>query len=534
MSTAYYPQGMRTMPAGGLKNASLPSQYVSWKGTGVFSNPIGIAPSNIRPLTNLDSGNVFLSGNFESRVFGKGRRFIPRPIKHYRKGRVIPSQPIRPVNPESNENRMEVDLINYNMERYVKSSECQSNLSGGAGGGGGLIGALFEKPGGFIVKENKVTELSNEIKLNKDCKTCKGTGIIVNYSPNNAYLTNNPQARSQTPKFCCNEEYKAKRRVVSANTNLPRWYNNSNKQYLQNRCKTFTQKSFNFKDPDPIVVRNFLDNTSVTLSEVELAKPGSSLATFNTYRANCYCNSQFFESSQLMLSQKMLQLLWQNDCISEETYNNFLNIKSLNLNNVDNLINSLEGQAKEKSVVIFNRFLNDPYNGLPSKGSVNLKGCELTVYKPSNPQFAKEGAVQSSTRLLKLNVDTISTNTASLYKGLNPNPVYYHNWGDQLVSANQLTRGDVPQYSNYLKNKAQARCTAPSPALIAGVYVYQNKKSCGLGKEMQVYRTPISQPSPYRYYEKPVFTSNHFNQLPRTYNNPSQKIKNSRTLLSSA
>jgi len=534
MSTAYYPQGMRTMPAGGLKNASLPSQYISWKGRGVFSNPIGIAPSNIRPLTNLDSGNVFLSGNFEPRAFGKGRRFIPRPIKHYRKGRVIPNQPIQPVNPGNNENKMEVDLINYNMDRYVKSSETRTNLSGGAGGGGGLIGAMFDKPGGYIVKENRINETSNEIKLNQDCTDCKGTGVIVNYYPNNAYLTNNPEARSQTPNFCCNEEYKAKRRVVSANTNLPKWYNNSNKQYLQNRCKTFTQKSFNFKDSNPVVVRNFLDKSSLTLSEIELAKPGSALATFNTYRANCYCNSQFFESSQLVLSQKMLQLLFENDCISEETYNNFLRVDTLNLISINNLINNLQGQAKEKSIGIFNRFLNDPYNGFPKKGNTNFKGCELAVYKPNNPQFAKEGAVSSSTRLLKLNVDTISTNTASLYKGLNPNPIYYHNWGDQLVSANQLTRGDNPQYSNYLKNKAQERCNAPSASLIAGSYVFQNKKNCNLAKELPIYNTPVSQPSPYRYYPKPVFSTNHFSQTPRTYNNPSQKIKNSKTLLDSA
>jgi hypothetical protein len=39
--------------------------------------------------------------------------------------------------------------------------------------------------------------------------------------------------------------------------------------------------------------------------------------------------------------------------------------------------------------------------------------CKLVVYKPNNPQYAQQGAVSSSTRLLKLNVTTIETNAAS-------------------------------------------------------------------------------------------------------------------------
>ena len=42
----------------------------------------------------------------------------------------------------------------------------------------------------------------------------------------------------------------------------------------------------------------------------------------------------------------------------------------------------------------------------------NNRSCSRVYYKPNNPQFAQQGAVSSSTRLLKLNVDTISTNEA--------------------------------------------------------------------------------------------------------------------------
>lgn len=78
MSTALYPQGMRgAMPASGYNHKSTyyNKQYATWKGTGVLSNPVGIAPSHIRPLTNNDSGNVFLSGSFPSRTYPHTRVF---------------------------------------------------------------------------------------------------------------------------------------------------------------------------------------------------------------------------------------------------------------------------------------------------------------------------------------------------------------------------------------------------------------------------------------------------------------------------
>ena len=96
MSTAYYPLGMRqAMPASGYNHKStyFNKQYLPWKGTGPFSNPVGSAAGHIRPLTNNDTGNVFQSGSFPSRTYSHTRVFLPRPIKHFRKGRVIPSSP---------------------------------------------------------------------------------------------------------------------------------------------------------------------------------------------------------------------------------------------------------------------------------------------------------------------------------------------------------------------------------------------------------------------------------------------------------
>ena len=65
----------------------------------------------------------------------------------------------------------------------------------------------------------------------------------------------------------------------------------------------------------------------------------------------------------------------------------------------------------------------NPYNGSPLSGPSNPRGCAQVIYKPNNPQFAKQGGVSSSTRILKLNVDTISTAVARQRSllGYNPN-----------------------------------------------------------------------------------------------------------------
>ena len=106
----------------------------------------------------------------------------------------------------------------------------------------------------------------------------------------------------------------------------------------------------------------------------------------------------------------------------------------------------------------------------------------------------------------KLNVDTISTNAASIQN--------YNNTGPLLVNANQLYAGVSPNISNLYKNKAPG-CNSPT------IYPYQNKKICSYRKLPQ-YQVPASQPSPYRYLPTGnIFSSNHFSQSPNTYNTTS-------------
>ena len=460
MSTAFYPLGMKT-----YNNYVHQGGYKSWKGTGVFSNPVGTASSHIRPLTNKDPNNNFKTG------FG-----LPRPMKHYRKGRVIPILIADPNNPDVYIN---ADVVNPELNRFVKSSK-GSSLGGGSGGRG-LLNEMLDNPGSYIVKENTITEINNVEELDKNCKTCEGVGIVATYYPNNTYLTDNPEVNTTNKKLCCNEERKAKRRVIYASTILKKNYFTTTKQYLQNRCQTYEQKAFNFQQPNPIL---YEQSNNYNINPL-LVKPGSPLATTNTYVANCFPNFEIYDTTEIALVTKLLYILLSKNLITQAQYDTLIRLPYLSFDKVVVIINNLPEPMKSEANNIFLDYLNDPYNGVPFSGPSNSFGCKLTVYKPNNPQYAKQGAVSSSTRMLKLNVDTISSNAASL-KGPTP-----------MLIVNDLTRGANPENPFILKNKA-AKCNN------ASLIHFQNKKSCYLDKRYNLNTAPT----------QPAFSSNHFAQSP--------------------
>jgi len=510
MSTAVYPLGMNSMPASGYNHKSTyyNKQYITWKGTGVNSNPVGTAPGHIRPLTNNDPGNVFQTG------FG-----LPRPIKHFRKGRVIPPQPItgvpnlNGVDPHNNSIKISIDensLINYNLNRFVKSSKGTS--LGGGFGGSGLLNDMQDKPGAYIVKENPINETDGVSQLNTNCNTCEGIGIVADYYPNKNYLTENPEPNTTNSVLCCNPEYKAKRRAIYASTNLNKNYYTTTKQYLQNRCKTYDQKAFNFlsyktNSPDGIYQNN---PYYISVDGNNAPKPGSPLALTlsNTYLANCQLNTQLYEGSELAFIYQMLAMMLEKNIIDQNEVDTFNSTGINSITGFFNWIQSFSEPQREEANNVFKEFINNPYWGMPPSGPTNPAGCQLTVYKPNNYQYAKQGAVDSSTRNLKLNVDTISTNAASLQNN--------NNTGQFLVNANQLYAGIDPAHVNLYKNKAPT-CNTPWPLNFSQSGQFQNKKNC-FYKSMPSYRIPSSAPGTYRYYPGSVFNTNHFSQSPNTYN----------------
>jgi hypothetical protein len=465
MSTAFYPLGMKT-----YNNHVHQGGYKTWKGTGVFSNPVGITASHIRPLTNNDSGNVFPTG------FG-----LPRPIKHYRKGRVIPVPSIIVQDPNNPQQYMETSLINYNLNRIVKSSKGPS--LGGGSGGLGLLNQMLDNPGGYIVKQNLPNEINNITQLKNDCTTCEGVGIVASYYPNTTYLTENPEANTQNQVLCCNAQKKARRRVLPASTNIKKNYYTTHAQYMQNRCQTYEQKAFNFQTPNPVETAAINSgNPNFTAAKFLAAKPGSPLALLNTYFANCQPNGEIYEATEIALINKMLSIMDTQGILTSEE---ILAFESLNDYTFDALFNYLQSLNNQSAIAFFIDFINNPYYGVPFSGPNNPVGCKLVVYKPNNPQFAKQGSVSSSTRMLKLNVDTIQTNAASLNRN-NVNLVYSVN--------NTVT----PENTTIFKNKAP---TCNNPPIIR----FQNKKACYLTPQYNLYGIP----------SQSAFNTNHFAQSPR-------------------
>ena len=441
MSSAYYGQGLNS-----YNNRQPGSNYVTWKGTGSNSNPIGIGATNMRPFTNKDYGNVFPTG------FG-----LPRPIKHYRKQRVIPipSIYVNPLNTtqyleetpstldvSKNNQSTETRLINYNLNRHVKSSKGAS--LGGGSGGTQWIHQLMDGPGQYTVKQNSSLPFS---QIQPDCTTCQGGAVVVNYYPNKPYLTENPEANTVSPAFCCNEEKKAKRRVLPSNTNLPKNYYTRLQQYRQNRCETFEQRSFNFKTGPE------------TLNK---GKAGSPLALTNTYVGNCQANTELNSANNNSLFNQIINVMINKGILTTSQIQQYAEIQSQIFTPIEFFayINTLPEASQISANNIYNLFLADPNNG---SLTVDPLLCKLVVYKPSNYQFATEGAVFSSTQILKRNVTTIESNLAQQNIAIKK--------GFALGYEGQLNQSGQPAIPFIYKNKVQG-CNAETQIR------FQNKVSC--------------------------------------------------------
>ena len=434
MSSAFYPQGMNSwnnrLPQGG---------YKSWKGKGIFSNPVGTTATHIRPLTNNDPGNVFPTG------FG-----LARPIKHYSKGTVIPVHYL--TNPSNKLENAEQLQIDYNVNRAVKSASGAS--LGGGSGGSGLISQMIDGPGQFIVKDNKPEtaeqSLNNTSKIDADCKTCQGVGIVSSWYPINN-LTEKPQENVTNPLLCCNQQRKARQRVLPSSTIVKKDYYQTQYMYLYNRCQTFQQRQFNFihGEVDTNVLNIISKYPFISAKLIEYAKPGSPLSLVNYYVAQCNPNSTINQGIEIGFITAVAKSMVNLGLLDQSQYDLLV---TLNPGSIEEFINFLKTRAKsakqsEDALTYLYEVASNPYNSAILEGPSNSKGCSRVYYKPNNPQFAQQGGVSSSTRILKLNVDTISTNAANVrrLKGAN--------------SVQNIVNGQMPDTPFIYKFKAPS-CSA--------------------------------------------------------------------------
>lgn len=364
MSTAVFPEGMESY--NNTQFQPFTSSYHTWKADGRYSFPVGITSGNIPPLTNKDPrNNAYYVGTQNRKIYPSGRSGA-RPLKwQFRKG--TSTRPASQENPNP-----------------VQSSQRTSSM----------ISQLIDRPGGFQVKHNPTNEIDETIQLNKDCGTCHGVGLVVSFKPQ-TFLTNNPEKSVTNSKLCCNMERKARRLVLPANTNLPKKYYTSTKQYLQNRCKTYEQRAFNFQ----------------SASKGGGYKPGSPQAIDNVYVANCYPNTTAFPYSNQELVLRVTQIMQNDGLLSSQNIADITNLPNPTLSSLNQYLvtNNLTSAQQ-----VVKNFVNNPYLGMPPSGPSNPAGCKLVVYKPSNYQFATQGGVESSTRTLKLTVDTINTSITSM------------------------------------------------------------------------------------------------------------------------
>ena len=359
MSTAVFPQNMRPYGSSGYTHHStlLSFQYVPWKGSGINANPVALSSGHIRPLTNRDPGNVFLTG------FG-----LPRPLKHYRKGRLVPGPP------GANER------IDANLYRFVRSS---TNTA--LGGGNGRPSDILDLPGSVVVLANGTREYG-----------CSALPLTTSYSPNKGYLTENPEPTTCNPVWCCNPERKARRRAIYASTNLSKAYYSTHAQYLQNRCLTYDQKAFNFRS-----IRTNEDAAPGTFPTYTTSSTG------DVYFAQCQPNQLLYEGRQSALVVQMLDTMVTANALTSEQQTAFVHT---GINSVEGFHTWLCAQPNNDAALrIFSAMISAPDI---SSTLFSGHGCARTIYKPNNPSFAQEGAVASSTQLLQTQVDTLSRNPA--------------------------------------------------------------------------------------------------------------------------
>ena len=387
MATAYFPQGMESY--NNSLNAPFTANYKTWKGTGLYSNPVGITSGNIRPLTNKDYTNI------EQYKFG-----ATRPLKwQFRKGTItkVPTIIVNPNNPDQ--------YIKVNNNRMSKSAAGLENKTGG------LIGQLMDRPGQYSVKHNRVDEIDEKVQSDRDCKKCNGISVVTNYYPS-TNLTNNPLPVCTNPMNCCNEPRKALLRVRPASTNLKKNYFTTLQQYRENRCQTYDQKVFNFKTFNDEITNaaQFKNNPNITPKMLAQAKPGDPLTLLNTYVGNCYPNTGLNTYSQVELVAMSFEILNNDGLFSNNDITNFYNLKINTLQDFAHFIASLQSGKSQQAKYVFSNFINNPYYGMSLSGPSNPNGCKLVVYKPNNPQFAVQGSVTSSARTLKLGLTTIEKN----------------------------------------------------------------------------------------------------------------------------
>jgi hypothetical protein len=245
---------------------------------------------------------------------------------------------------------------------------------------------LFDIPGAYVIS---------------NASQCNGTTLVSDWMPIHN-LTEKPSATNNSL-----QERKAKRRVLPPRTNISKDYYQTNYSHLYNRCQTFKQRQFNF-----VSSTNEVGDSSIT----------------NQYVAQCPSAVKSIEISVVnSLAKSLLDSGW----ITQENYNS-LTLEELTIDIFMSSLHQILTAEQYNHVVNYLSRLG--HDGVLRQTNHR---CSRVYYKPNNPQYATQGSVSSSARLLKLNVDTINrhayltsinpSNVAtSIQSGINANVPYIY------------------------------------------------------------------------------------------------------------
>jgi hypothetical protein len=298
-----------------------------------------------------------------------------------------PAVVANPANPDAAQ-------INYNLHRAVRSAVTSDQIA-----------AAIDRPNGF-------TQASTSEDATQGCATqCIRQSFVGGWAPIKN-MTEVPHADTNNQAYCCSQVRKALKRTRPASTIVQPNYFQTTEAKLHRRCQTFKQRQFNFvTGPVDEAVRNILlANPFVGAAILEHAKPGSALTLANTYVAQCVPGAGNAGAERAFIVA-VVKYMWDQQTISEAT-GEMLIVSNTVREFLTRLIDAGMGDLVAQLWDVARRAL-----GNMTQVSSAEKNCAKVYYKPNNPQFAKQGAVSSATRVLKLNVDTI--NTAALPKHKN-------------------------------------------------------------------------------------------------------------------
>ncbi len=251
-----------------------------------------------------------------------------------------------------------------------------------------LISTLMDNPGAYMERTD----------------TCiRENGRVITHVGGPNDLTFNPEPATQSQTLCCNAERKSKQMVLPTSTNLKDNYYASSSQYLHNRCQTYDQKAFNF--------------VSTNFNQDALSR--------NAYISDCNANLMVNNRATISMMDRLAKVLLQKGIITEEEYGECIELRIVDLNAFIAFLNTVENP--EQAVSTVKATLSKIGVTISSSALMNTNRCKLSIYKPSNEQFAAQGAIPCSLKTHKLHDTTISSSIyretktlgqGSLYRGI--------------------------------------------------------------------------------------------------------------------